>query len=82
MLKPGQRVELEPPANLIITGASLGAKLSDKGRTSVVMRYLALDAEGEDASDNDDDEEDEDKPDTNVVLCSLTPDKVRARFLS
>ena len=69
---------LELPANLLITGAALGAKLDDpKGRTSVLMKYFALDIEPESEGDSEEGGEGEEEPDTTVVLCSLTPDKVR-----
>lgn len=73
-------MELELPANLLITGAALGAKLDDpKGRTSVILKYFALDLIGSDASESGDESseaEAEEKPDTAIVLCSLTPEKV------
>ena len=70
MVEPGQKVMVEPPVPLLITGAALDAKLnSTTGRTSVQLSYHA--------QDDSDDEDEEEAPTTPLILCTLIPEKVR-----
>jgi FK506-binding nuclear protein len=87
-VKPGEPLEIEPPADLRITNVALSDELEDQqARSSLRLIYRSPEA-GSDDEDEEDEEEDEEGAAEKVIdtiLCSLTPGRVSclcSRFLS
>ena len=78
VVEPGTPVSFIPMGDIRITGAALDAKLSSEtARSSVKLTYTPVSG----VSEDEDDEEDEVEAES-IVLCSLTPGKVRLSFFT
>jgi hypothetical protein len=80
VVKPGEPLEIEPPADLRITNVALSDELEDpQGRSSLKLIYRSPSADDDDEDEDDEDAEDSEEV-VDTVLCSLTPGKVCFRL--
>jgi FK506-binding nuclear protein len=78
VVKPGEPVEIEPPADLRITNASLGEELGDANGRSLLRLIYSPPTADYDSEDEDEDEDEEKEAEiVETFLCALTPSKVR-----
>ena len=76
-MKPGDSVELDPPADIKVTNVSLGFEVADlKGRTSLRLVYGAPKVPEEEDELSEDEAELPPIEPVGTILCSLTPGAV------